>query len=560
MPSIAFDHYYKYDELTQTLHQLAEKHPNLLEVSSYGRSYEGRDLWVVSVTNKETGPANEKPAMLVDGNIHASEVIASMVALRHLVDLVEGYGKDEETTRCLDTRAFYIIPRVNVDGAEWALADSPKFIRSSTRPYPFDEDILDGLVAEDIDGNGQILSMRVPDSNGRWKKDESDPRLMVPRGPTEEGGDYYRLFPEGRIENYDGVTVTPRAAKESLDMNRNWPSFWRREHEQQGAGPFPLSEPETHAEASFIASHPNIITWIAGHSFTGVLLRAGFNEPDDAMPINDEVHYKMVGEEGTEITGYPAISVFHDFKYGREGIAGSVGWGWDNLGIFLWSPEYWAPYQNAGVTPPHFGRWLFQHPPEDQRKMLAYSDEKFKGEGFAEWQAFDHPELGPVEIGGWNLLKFLFNPPESEIEEETAPFCKWFTWQLLMSPRMALRSSKVEKISQDTHRLQVVVENTGYLPSYGSHKALALKAVRDVVAEIDLPDGAQLLQGTFRGEHGQLEGRAGKPPITLGAFLSDNTADRLKLEWIVKGANGNAVEITVRHDKAGTVRAALTCD
>lgn len=559
MSSVKFDTYYKYEDLTNILHQLAEDHPNLVSVSSYGKSHEGRDLWVATVTNKATGPAEEKPAMLVDGNIHAPEVIASMVALRHLVDLVDGYGTDDDITRCLDTRAFYIIPRVNVDGAELALSDEPRFVRSSTRPYPYDEDPLDGLLAEDINGDGHIFTMRVPDPNGRWKKDPDDPRLMIERGPTEEGGDYYMLLPEGRIRNYDGVTIMPRHAKEGLDLNRNWPSYWKREHEQQGAGPFPLSEPETHAQASFIASHPNIVSWIAGHSFTGVLLRAGYNEPDDKMPMPDEAHYKMVGERGTELTGYPAISVFHDFKYGREDIAGSVGWGWDNLGIFLWSPEYWAPYRNAGVEPPHYGRWLGRHEADDQRKMLKYSDNELDGIGFADWQAFDHPELGPVEIGGWNLFRFLYNPPESEIEKETAPFSKWFTWQLLMSPKLALRSEKVERLAEDTHLVQVVVENIGYLPSYGSGRAMELKAVRDLVAEIELPEGASLIQGELRSEHGQLEGRAGKPSITLGAFLSDKTDDRVKLEWIVRGACGHNVGVTARHDKAGTVRVSLNC-
>jgi murein tripeptide amidase MpaA len=554
-----FDHYLKYDELTSTLHQLAEDYPNLVSVSSYGKSYEGRDLWVVSVTNSKTGCAEEKPAMLVDGNIHAAEVISSMVALRHLVQLVEGYGKDEDITRCLDTRAFYVIPRVNVDGAELALADNPRFVRSSTRAYPYDEDPAEGLLAEDIDGDGRILTMRVADTNGRWKKDPDDPRLMIERGPIEEGGQYYRLYPEGRLENFDGVTIKPRGAKEGLDLNRNWPSHWKREHEQQGAGPFPLSEPETHAEASFIAAHPNIFSWIAGHSFTGVLLRAGFNDADEKMPITDEAHYKMVGEEGTALTGYPAISVYHDFRYGREAIAGSVGWGWDNFGIYLWSPEYWAPYRNAGVEPPHYGRWLFTHEADDQRKMLKYSDTELDGEGFVTWERFDHPDLGSVEIGGWNLLKFLYNPPESQIEKETEPFCKWFTWQLLMSPRLSLRSEKIEKLSDDTHLVQVVVENTGYLPSYGSGKALEVGAVRGLVAEIELPDGASLLQGKLRSEFGQLEGRSGKPPIVLGAFLSDNTDDRIKLEWLIKGAGGKKVEITARHDKAGTLRRTLEC-
>ena len=99
----------------------------------------------------------------MDGNIHAAELTASTACLYFLHTLEQGYGKDPETTRLLDTRAIYVCPRINPDGAEWALADKPKYIRSSTRPYPFDEDPVDGLNVEDVDGDGRILSMRIPD-------------------------------------------------------------------------------------------------------------------------------------------------------------------------------------------------------------------------------------------------------------------------------------------------------------------------------------------------------------------------------------------------------------
>ena len=79
-------------------------------------------------------PAAEKPAFWVDGNIHATEVAASAATLYFLHTLVAQYGKDADVTRALDTRAFYLCPRINPDGAEWALADRPKWVRSSTRP------------------------------------------------------------------------------------------------------------------------------------------------------------------------------------------------------------------------------------------------------------------------------------------------------------------------------------------------------------------------------------------------------------------------------------------
>src|SRR5262249_35068168 len=149
----------------------------------------------------------DKPAFWVDGNIHATEVAASAANLYFLHTLAQGYGSDPDITRALDTRAFYVCPRINPDGAEWALAEKPKWIRSSTRPYPHGDEDIEGLTVEDIDGDGRILQMRIPDANGVWKPHPAEPRLMIRRDPTETGGVYYRIIPEGRIENYDGFTL-----------------------------------------------------------------------------------------------------------------------------------------------------------------------------------------------------------------------------------------------------------------------------------------------------------------------------------------------------------------
>ncbi len=132
------------------------------------------------MTNFATEPMTEKPAFYVDGNIHAVEVSASTACLHHLHSLISGFNTDETITRCLDTTHFLPDPRFNPDGAEWALADRPKMVRSSTRAYPYDEEPVEGLMAyEDIDGDGRILQVRLSDPNGAWKQHPDDPRLMV---------------------------------------------------------------------------------------------------------------------------------------------------------------------------------------------------------------------------------------------------------------------------------------------------------------------------------------------------------------------------------------------
>ncbi|MGD9145916.1 MAG: M14 family metallopeptidase, partial [Anaerolineae bacterium] len=315
MAKVRFDTYYRYQDLTRILREFAEEAPQLVRLESIGQSHEGRDLWLVTVTNFEAGKPEQKPALWVDGNIHATEVAPTSACLYLLNRLVTGFGSDPDITRCLDTRTFYICPRVNPDGAEWALADKPKIIRSSTRPYPYDEDPIGGLLMEDVDGDGRMLMMRMPDPNGAWKVCPEEPRLLVRRDPTETGGEYFRLFREGRIEGYDGVTIELQSIKEGLDLNRNFPSNWRQEHEQEGAGTYPTSEPEVHAMVKFITSHPNITGGVAFHTMSGILLRPYGDKPDEDMPPEDLWTYEKIGSKGTDLSGYPAISAYHDFRY-----------------------------------------------------------------------------------------------------------------------------------------------------------------------------------------------------------------------------------------------------
>jgi murein tripeptide amidase MpaA len=559
MPPVRFDTYYRYDALTRLLHAYAEEYPHLVRIQSIGKSYEGRDIWLLTITNFATGADNEKPALWVDGNIHASEVSPSTACLYLIHRLVHEYGTHPVITRCLDTRVFYICPRVNPDGAEWALADKPKIIRSSTRPYPYEEDPIGGLVTEDIDGDGRMLMMRIPDPNGPWKKHPQEPRLMVRREPDEVGGDYYRLLPEGRFdEPFDPAILTLQPKKEGLDLNRNFPAYWRQEHEQPGAGPYPTSEPEVRAIVDFIVKHPNITGGITFHTWGGVLLRPYSHQSDEAFPAEDLWTYQKIGAKGTEITGYPNISVFHDFKYHpKEYISGVFDdWLYDHLGIFAWTVEIWSPQRQAGISDYKFIDWYREHPVEDDLKLLRWSDEVLGGKGYVDWYTFDHPQLGKVELGGWDVMYAWRNPPPPFLEKEVALFPDWLVWHLLISPKLELYEAKATPLGEGLYQVRLVVQNSGWLPTYITKKALEKKVVRGVVAEIELPEGATLRTGKPREELGQLEGRAYKPS-TPTTWHADPTDDRAKVEWVVHAPTGGTVKITARHERAGVVRVAL---
>ena len=556
---IHYDRFYRYAEFTEILHQLVKKFPQLLSIESIGKSHEGKDIWVVTATNQKTGPAEEKPAYWVDANIHASELAGGAAALYLIDTLTKNHGKREDVTRCLDTRVMYICPRINPDGAEWAMRDTPKIVRSSTRSYPYDEEHVEGLDIEDLDGDGRILSMRIKDPNGNWKCHHEEPRLMVPRDPTEYGGTYYRMLPEGTMRDYDGFSIKVNKDLQGLDLNRNFPAGWRQEFEQFGAGPYPTSEPEVRAVVHFITHHSNITGGLSFHTWSGVLLRPFGTQSDDEIPAEDLWVFKEQGAKGTEITGYPAISVYHEFRYHpKEVISGTFDWIYEHLGLYEWTIEIWCPMREAGIKDYKYIDWFRDHPVEDDLKMLAWADKELKGKGYVDWYKWNHPQLGEVEIGGWDKIHAFRNPPPHLLEKEIAKFPDWLIWNTLISPRLELVHAKAEHIGGDSYRIEVGVQNTGYLPSYVSKRAQQRKQTRGVVGEIVLPAGAELVSGTLREVAGELEGRAYKH--TLMSFWTDTTptADREKLEWVVKAPKGGDVQVVVKHEKAGTVRANIT--
>jgi murein tripeptide amidase MpaA len=196
------------------------------------------------------------------------------------------------------------------------------------------------------------------------------------------------------------------------------------ESEQTGAGSYPTSETEVRSLVQFVTSHPNIIGAVAFHTFSGVLLRPYSHLSDEELPVKDLRTYQRIGKKGTELTDYPAISVFHEFRYDpKEFITGTFDdWAYEHQGIFGWTVEVWSPQRQAGITDYKYIDWYREHPLEDDLKLLRWSDEKLGGKGYINWYPFDHPQLGRVELGGWDAMYAWSNPPPEFLEKEIARF------------------------------------------------------------------------------------------------------------------------------------------
>ncbi len=555
-----FNRYFTNAELESTLREWAAAYPNILKLSTLGKSYQKKPLWLLTITNPRTGPDTEKPAMWIDANIHATEITGTTTVLMLAHTLLTGFGADERLTRLVNTSTFYIAPRLNPDGAEWAMSTPPRFIRSGVRPYPYmDKD--EGLHEQDIDGDGRVLQMRLPDPNGDWKISSLDPRLLEKRQPYEHGGQYYRILPEGLIEDYDGALIKLARDYEGLDFNRNFPFEWLPEGEQSGAGPYPASEPEIKAAVDFVTSHNNINFAITYHTFSRVILRPFSTRPDDELETEDLWVFKKIGKIGTELTGYRCVSTYHDFKYHPKKVTYGAfdDWVYDHLGAYAFTVELWDLPTEAGIKERNFIEWFRDHPHAEDVQILKWVDENGDPGAYVDWYPFEHPQLGPVELGGYDYLYTWGNPPHKWIGAEAARNVQYPLALAEMLPRLEVLRLKAERLTDGRYHVELVVENGGFLPTMSSEQARKRKAVRPVRVELELPKSASLVSGKLRQELGHMQGRSNK----LDGFFSwgvTSTDNRARVEWVVQARKGSKLKVKVLSERAGTLEHVLVLE
>ena len=539
---------------------LAER-PGLIEVTSIGQSWQGREIWLATCTDAATGPAEEKPALFVEANIHAAELTASSAALHLLHRLLEGHGWDDRVTRLLRTRTVYVVPRVSPDGAEEVLRTG-RYVRSSLRPHP-EPERKPGLHQCDIDGDGRSLFMRLPDRHGPWKASREDVRLLVPREPDEDDpdGDYYRLLLEGEVVGPDTGAVVMAPPLEGLDLAANFHSDWPEASERpRPSGPYAGSEPETAALLRAVTDRPNVAAYLTLHTFGAVHLRPPLN--DEELPGEDLRRYRELGERATQLTGYPEMS-YDELKHTPYRVrGGQLSWLYHECGIPTWITELWNPLRAAGVSGFHPSRWLVDHPVDDDLALLRWNDRELGGKGFVDWYPFDHPQLGKVELGGWDLVHYWYNPPADAVEAEVAGNTEWAIFLTLSSPLLEVVSAGSEWLTEDVHRVRLVVGNNGWLPTHATDKARERRQTPPVTATIGLPEGAELLASPDAGAEtidlGHLAGRSGAHTSTTWWGHEAGTPDRAVAEWLVRATSGTVLALTARQPRAGVARTEVT--
>src|ERR1043165_1196587 len=327
------------------LHTLATNNP-LVDVGSIGKSRQGRTIevvWITDAAEKSTAPS-DRPTLVIVAGIDGRHRVGVAAAVGVAEKLIADHKDLLKTTR------FAIIPCLNPDNYAWQLdAAHPKTDYGRTfAPHDADHD---GRVnedpAEDLNADGVISVMRIKDPKpgsdlrAEYCLDPDNPKLL--KKPDAAKGQHaeYALLTEGSDNDNDGKFNEDGIGGSGggTDLNMNFPYRWPEFAD--GAGPYPLSEPESLAFSRWLIDQANIVAILAFAPGDSVLNppAAGKFDPSGALTTGIEEGDKAVYDEvsklfkdATKMNGAPALE-----------LAGSLpGWAYADEGVLAFSTPVWV--------------------------------------------------------------------------------------------------------------------------------------------------------------------------------------------------------------------------
>lgn len=387
-----WNHYYDYQGITELTREIADAHPDLVQRTSIGKSYEGRDMWMLTITNFKNGDAGRKPAMYIDGNIHSNEIQGTEVALYTAWYLTEAFGNIDFITELLNEKTFYIVPSISPDARENFMKqpNNPNSPRAGMVPIDNDGDgEVDEDGYDDLDGDGSITYMIRKTPRGQFRLDPNYPGRLVRVGP-DEFGDYEILGYEG-IDNDGDGRINEDGVAFSYDPNRDWGWNWQPDYIQSGAHKYPFSLPETRNVKDFVMTRPNIAAAQTYHNRGGMILRGPGAEEDRGTYTRQDIRvYDAIGEKGERlIPGYDYLVVFDDLY---TVFGGELDWFYGIRGVFTFTNELFTNFELYNGD--EQGRSPFTEVYSEFNRDLLF------GDGLVEWSSYDHPNYGKIMIGG----------------------------------------------------------------------------------------------------------------------------------------------------------------
>lgn len=539
---MAWNHYNDHAMITKFCQDLAKAYPDLVKVESMGKSYQGKEMWVLTISDTKTGNVARKPGFYIDGNIHSNEIQGTEVAMYTAWYLVENFASVPFIKQLLQDKVFYITPTINPDAREDFLKN-PNNANSPRSGMMAMDDDGDGQADEDkyddLDGDGNIVMMRRRSATGRWKVDPENPQRMIPV-KADEKGDYEMLGYEG-IDN-DGDGLINEDVLGYYDPNRDWAWNWQPDYVQRGALFYPGTLSETQNIKNFIMTHPNIAGAQSYHNNGGMFLRGpGAEEDAPFYSTQDASVYDYFGKIGEKMNpGYKYFVIYKDLYtvYGGE-----IDWLALGRGIFTFSTELMTSYKLFNKTAEE-GRFPNNEFDEFSRLMLF-------GDAYVTWKPFKHPQYGDIEIGG-SKKNYVRAHPGFLLEEDAHRNMAFTILHASQMPKLDVLEVKQKALAGGFTEVTATIVNEKVIPTHSAH---------DVKYKIERPDFISLKNATVvagmivENEDTNLTKEQINNPQTI-AVPSIPGMGVVKVRWIVKGKS-DKFTVEIDSKKGGLVSKTL---
>ncbi len=533
---VAWNRYYDTKQLYEIMVRMQKAYPDLVTLSSIGKSVEGKDLWMMRISSASKGDPDRKPAMYIDGNIHSNEIQGAEVVLYTAWYVTELYDEVEWIRQLLDEKTLYVIPSINPDARDYFIYNA-NTMHSPRSGLAKRDDDGDGEVNEDgfddLDKDGNITFMRISDPNGRFKKDVSDPRLMTQVAAGEKG-EYTILGWEGIDNDGDGQVNEDNPG--FYDPNRDWAWNWAPRYIQGGSDHYPFTFPENRSIKDFFLKHENIAAAQSFHNNGGMILRGPGSKSDEGTYSRQDIQtYDFLGQLGEEqLPGYKYMVIWKDLYtvYGGE-----IEWFYGGRGILSFTNELWSEFD-------YFRRAKDSTRDVTQQDIYRFDRIMLFNEGIVPWKKFQHPQYGEIEIGGIKKA-WTRTAPSFMIEDMCHRNMAFTLFHLYHTPKVSVDSIIVKDLTGGLKEVTAILANQRVIPTH---------TFQDVKNKITRPDWVTLKGGSVVAG-GIVENRF------LGAMKEQlNNPDRLNVEnipglgtvtvrWIVSG--GSKFTVSIDSQKGG---------
>ncbi len=507
------------DQVIQWVKQLEKTNPGVVKSTTLAITPGERPVYLLEIGTEINSQNRMNPSVFVGANLEGDRPLTTEGA----VFLASSILADPTQ---YDSLTWYIVPQGNPDAANRYFNPVQFEDSRNDLPTNDDrDDQTDEDGVNDLNGDGWITSMRVSHPDGTWKVSDEDPRLMQIADPGKGEKGVYKIYTEGIDEDGDGSYNEDGPGGTNVGIN--FPQLYKHYTASGGIFPGSTPESHAimkfvfeHPDIAMIVSFGST-NWCytppkggrkgeadlnkirlsdrqakqfnldASRTYSLTELVQIFKAKNPQMDIDESMIAGFLGL-GAALNPQQGDLDFYN-KYAKEykefleeqGVEqeradpapakdGSFElWGYFQVGVPVFSMDLWAINKaDAGKesteskkdgAPKNGGKAPENKMLAMEKTLLAYSDSLLGSKGFVDWESYEHPTLGEVEIGGF--APYLGTTPPYEWGDSLLKL--QVPWILKLAgelPDLHIYDVKSTPKGNGVYQLDIWIENRAFIP------------------------------------------------------------------------------------------------